>query len=724
MFKKVYNILLLFFCFQSPAQLTNWVDLTNIVNGHCLVEEGDDIWIGGGNALIKYNKLSGNKIFYDKTNTPFAPNGDVNRIIIDSDGVKWIATNGNGLIRYDGMTWQKFSTSNSGLLSNFISKLVCDQDNNLWMANSNGLLKFDGSTWTIYNTSNSSLPSGNIYMLYADGNDIWVGTNVGLSKFDGVNWTHFNTSNSNINTSSGPLDMTKDRNGNFWILHYSFVEKFDGINSFINYNNSNTNLNCTLLRSIACDTNNTIWVGYNGAIGVLGGIKSFDGINNWISYDSTNTNFSANNIDDIIIGENNEPYGVSSEGLLHNFNLADVTNVDLRKLKLKNSFVRNIAFDENENPVIGTRADYNKSGLYKYDWDTLINGGFFNDTSINFTSNKFGNFFIKNSRSIYKCNGSSWTLMNGYPSYYIPQYLYGDMYDLSAMDTDTLGGLWTDYMATFTISSVGQPTFREGLAHYNGSVWAKYSYTNSAMPNTTINKIRIDQKNSNVWLSTPIGLVKFDGVNWSVYTPTNPSIPTNIDAFDVDSIGNVWFTNGTGGFIKFDGINWIDIPYPSPVSNYFLEIIRIDKKGVVWVYGLNGLSGVRSFDGLNWRSYPVSPNSISIDKYNNKWFGCYNGVQVFREDDVYVTSVEENKEPSVNILIYPNPFYKKFNVKLLNHYNTVNFSLYNIFGQEVLNLDYENAANFEISTDNLPRGIYIYKCKTGDYTRKGKIVAE
>ena len=60
-------------------------------------------------------------------------------------------------------------------------------------------MKFDGLNWTVYNTSNSSLPSDSIFAIAIDSKGSrWIGTSRGLAKFDSVNWTVYNTSNSGL----------------------------------------------------------------------------------------------------------------------------------------------------------------------------------------------------------------------------------------------------------------------------------------------------------------------------------------------------------------------------------------------------------------------------------------------------------------------------------------------------------------------------------------------
>lgn len=103
-------------------------------------------------------------------------------IIIIGNNV-WIATSGEGLIRYDiiNRTTEKFTTQ-SGLLSNYINSIIYSEDN-LWLGTEKGLCRFslkDNKSYTYPNTfplSSISFNTNSSWNL-KDGSLIW-GTNKG-----------------------------------------------------------------------------------------------------------------------------------------------------------------------------------------------------------------------------------------------------------------------------------------------------------------------------------------------------------------------------------------------------------------------------------------------------------------------------------------------------------------------------------------------------------------
>lgn len=85
------------------------------------------------------------------------PNNRINDMLEDSRGFIWLATDGGGLIRYDGNEFKTFTqnTQNSDLLAYSLEE---DGQGNIWIGLENALLKFNGKTFKRANLpSNSKL---------------------------------------------------------------------------------------------------------------------------------------------------------------------------------------------------------------------------------------------------------------------------------------------------------------------------------------------------------------------------------------------------------------------------------------------------------------------------------------------------------------------------------------------------------------------------------------
>ncbi len=56
--------------------------------------------------------------------------------------------------------------------------------------------------------------------------------------------------------------------------------------------------------------------------------------------------------------------------------------------------------------------------------------------------------------------------------------------------------------------------------------WTTYTTNNSILPSNDILCIAVDA-NNNKWIGTSEGLVKYDNINWTVYTKQNSGIAEN-----------------------------------------------------------------------------------------------------------------------------------------------------------------------------------------------------
>lgn len=166
-----------------------------------------------------------------------------------------------------------------------------------------------------------------------------------------------------------------------------------------------------------------------------------------------------------------------------------------------------------------------------------------------------------------------------------------------------------------------------GLVRYDGIEWTVYNSSNSILPSNFIYTLAIDQPGIK-WIGTYNGLVKFDDDNWSIYDENNSEIPDErIISIAIDSSGDKWI--GTyGGLEKFDDLAWtLYDTSNSDISAESIHAIAIDNFGNKWisVWG----EGIAKYDDVNWTVYNESNSDIpddfidelAVDKMNNLWLG-------------------------------------------------------------------------------------------------------
>lgn len=215
----------------------------------------------------------------------------VRKMYQDKNGNFWFGTNGDGIIRYDNRSLQKFNISEDfNGSAGAVRGIIEDKMGNLWFGTSSGLIKYDGKKFKIF-SKEEGLPGNEIWGLTIDEEGlIWVGTTQGIYQFDGKNFTNFTLPKSSIKDSKPMLSdklvfkFMEDKNGTMW-----FVTDGNGIykyknNNFTQLTRSN-GLTDNNVADVFEDSKGNVWIGtFNG------GVSKYDG--------NTFTNFTKDGVID------------------------------------------------------------------------------------------------------------------------------------------------------------------------------------------------------------------------------------------------------------------------------------------------------------------------------------------------------------------------------------------------------------------------------------------
>jgi ligand-binding sensor domain-containing protein len=158
-------------------------------------------WPGDVNKpeLIKFNLESNSSVVYDASNSPLKDSIIIWDIAVDSKNNVWIGC--DGLIKFDGLDFTKFTSKNTIIPEDFINSIVIDSKDNIWFSSSRvsdgGLVMYDGTDWNVFTPDNSPLPMNGVGSVAIDHNDnVWLAlyANVGkasLVKITGDTWTAY-----------------------------------------------------------------------------------------------------------------------------------------------------------------------------------------------------------------------------------------------------------------------------------------------------------------------------------------------------------------------------------------------------------------------------------------------------------------------------------------------------------------------------------------------------
>ncbi len=194
----------------------------------------------------------------------------------DKKGNYWFGSNGNGIIRYDGLTLEKITL---GQKQQWVSvrEIVEDNAGNVWFATSSGLVKYDGEKFSTYSTE-VGLQHEEIWGLAVDAHDvIWVGSLGGVSHFDGQTFKPFSLPDTVVEDPQYMLSdklvtsFLEDKNGIVWLVTdgNGIFKYHQGAFTHLTRKNGLTDNNVS---DILEDKQGNIWIGT-----YYGGLSKFDG---------------------------------------------------------------------------------------------------------------------------------------------------------------------------------------------------------------------------------------------------------------------------------------------------------------------------------------------------------------------------------------------------------------------------------------------------------------
>lgn len=143
---------------------------------------GDAVWVATLKGFSRLDSATGEWTQFTVESAGLT-GGGISDLLVDSQGRLWVATLGDGLVRWDGQSWVHFRVSNSGIPSNTVERIAETQPGVYWVSITNPtevggiLVRFDGQRWESLTPHNSGFTGAEPLAFALDAEErLWIGT--------------------------------------------------------------------------------------------------------------------------------------------------------------------------------------------------------------------------------------------------------------------------------------------------------------------------------------------------------------------------------------------------------------------------------------------------------------------------------------------------------------------------------------------------------------------
>lgn len=471
----------------------------------------------------------------------------------DKNGILWLGTDGNGLVKINTNTGEEshYTASNSDLKSNIVTALFEDTEQNLYIGTDgqgiNVLNKRTG-TFTFIQSSlldPSSLSSDAIYQIYQDNADIvWVSTFRGGVNFYSPYKSKFRLYNqipyeNNSLSFSSVIDVLTTSDGYLWIgTDGGGLDRVDlQTGNFAHYRHSPTDptsISTNVAIALEEDNDGNIWVGtYSGGLNKLD--RNTGRFTRYLPEENNPSSINGKNVWEILQdSEGTLWFGLLNGGLdRYNANTNSFTHftTDGTPNTISSNLLISMLEDSKRNFWIGTED----AGLNHFDR----------------TSETFTHYSHR--------DGDSTTLLNN---------------NVRTLFEDSKGQLW---IGTAEGANIMNVTSRE----------IRNAKVNKLLPSLVINGIQEDE-NGNLWIGTNKGISKY---NPSEHTIQNFS---KSDGLQGNEFNYTSSTKSDDGTMYFGGVKGLNTFNPKEIQlnpfepNVIISDIKLFEKSLTQIVDKNG----------------------------------------------------------------------------------------------------------------------------------------
>ncbi len=623
------------------------------------VDNKGNTWAVGSGKLFEYK---------DTIWSAYTPTVDISTHVKDMVCQKdtiWLTCDNQGLVKYDGTTWEVFPINNlTGQNSNV--SVAIDQKGNKWVSSTDfGIGKFDGYSWKVWPKAEYPQLRDIEDIYIGSGDKVWVCSgSKGISYLNDSTWENINYLKGFYNNSYSTL--TADKSGKIWACSGTGVSAYSAA-KITNYL-SDAKIPGTYFATQFFDSQNRMWLSTYVGTTVIDSLDSSDDILNDVIKNTYCTVIKEDAQGTIWAGTLDGVWRYKSG------EWTQYTTTD----GLINNTINDISIDGENNVWCATMGGI--STFYRYLWINYSTEDGLPLTTLSYieTDNQanvwVSGFSQENSISMF--NGEYWDTL---------QPPLGDSVYILTMKLDLDNVLWLGTT--------------NGLYSYNGNEWSGY-FTDTD-PASNISGIGFDPVNNLLLLNEGDKIVRFDGKNSSPVA----SFENFSGKMNYDNNGYLWGNNGTTVRRSAEQVKYLKIP-----------------KRYAW---LRAWDNELTFNLISNSSWNISCDADWLNlnissgegNYQVQAFANENYEWVTRETQIeisspglftqYLTVFQDPSQSSTAIMKPKNDVFKILKNDtyfIIEGDNFKNADLYNISGQKVL-----NSTDRYLRIGNMTEGIYFIK---------------
>jgi ligand-binding sensor domain-containing protein len=526
--------------------------------------------------------------------------GQVLAVFQDDDGVMWFGTNGGGITKYDGNSYE-YLTDKDGLADNVVYSIVKDKKGKILIGTNNGLsvfdpkskVKFNGKRFKNYTTKNG-LSHNRIFMiLFKDDGTALLGTGKGISIFKDTICSVLKLSEDLSNSSV--FHLFKDSSKQLWCSTLgNGVFKYDG--KTIQNISTKNGLGNDMVFSVLEYSPEKYWIFTGEGLFELKEGNIIPILSQYVDPSATYYGYfkDKNNTLWISTSVGVLKYNDNGKSLLFNKKNGLVDNSIWKIFEDKEtnlwfaSDLNGLSKLANERFYVNTIKD----GLIYEEVNTILEG---NDKSLWIGTQK--------GLSIYK---------DGIYLNYDQKYFGGNV---------KIWSIALDKNGNYLLGT------GNGLLIYNGKTFKRIVCDDKESQMNVVYDVFVDD-NGEVWLGTQAGVAKLvDGF----IQPFEKVFITKSFVYKIhqDGLGNFWF--GTeDGLYNYDNKSVKHFTEKDGFTDLNVSCIINDKKGDIWfgtnagIFKYNNNVFIGVYQKLGMPAKEIL--SIVVDSENNIWAGLSNGI--------------------------------------------------------------------------------------------------